>query len=249
MLTQTAGELAGQYVAARDADMRAIYRNMKRAIFVPTNNLTYLDRLQSNVVLPLRALLNADGTGIPNGPNGETFDGATHTHYLATAALVAANVSSLIETVVEHGTAGMVRLYINRAQEAAIRAMPNFQPYIDARITPASTTSRANGALDMVNLGNRAIGTFDAAEVWIKPWIVAGYLFAFDFRSTQKTLCFRTRTGQPTGLGALAIAADHEHYPLRAQHMEREYGIGVFNRTNGAVLFAGGGSYVSPVIS
>ncbi len=249
MLTQRAGELAAQAVAAQEADRRGIQRSIKRAVFGPTNSLTYVDRLVDNVTLPLRALVNADGTGIPNGPNGEAFDGATHTHYLATAALVAANVSALIETVVEHGVTGQVRLYINRAQEAAIRAMANFQPYMDARIIPSVNASRADGALLMTNINSRAIGTFDAAEVWVKPWIPASYLFAFDARTTAKPLAFRTRTGAPTGLGALAIAADHEHYPLRAQHMEREYGISVYTRTAGAVLYVGSASYVAPVFN
>ena len=246
MLTQRAGELAAQAVAAQEADRRGIQKSIKRAVFTPTNSLTYVDRLVDNVTLPLRAFLNADGTGVPNGPNGESFDGATHTHYLATAALVAANVSALIETVLEHGVSGQVVVYINRSQEAAIRAMANFSPYMDARIIPSTTTSRSSGTLLMTNINSRAIGTFDAAEVWVKPWIPASYLFCFDKRTVAKPLVFRTRTGAPTGLGALGIAADHEHYPLRAQHMEREFGIGVYTRTAGAVLYTGGGAYVTP---
>ena len=247
MMTQPVAELAAQFTAAQEADRRRIMRDIKRALMTPTNNLTYRDRLVKNVVLPLRALVNADGGAVPSGPNGETFDGATHTHYLATAALTAANVSALIETVIEHGIAGQLRVYINRAQEAAIRAMPNFTGYVDARILPGSGSTVANGALDTTNLGNRAIGIFDVAEVWVKPWIPASYLFAFDRRGVMKPLAFRTRTGQPTGLGALTIAADHEHYPLRAQHLEREYGISAYTRTNGAVLYTGGGAYVAPV--
>lgn len=246
MLTQPVGELAAQFEAAREADMRRIMRDIRRALFVPTNNLGYRDRLVANVTLPLRALVNGDGEGIPNGPNGEPFDGATHSHYLATASLVAANLLAEIETVAEHGVAGQLRLYINRAQEAAIRAMPNFSPYVDSRIIPVGAAPRADGALDVTNLGNRAIGIFDIAEVWVKPWILAGYQFVFDRRATNKPLVFRTRSGQPTGLGALQIAADHEHYPLRAQHLEREYGIGVYTRTNGAVLYNGGATYAVP---
>lgn len=248
MMTTSGVELAAHYNAARLADIRAVQKDIKRALFTPTNNLTYVDRLVKNVTLPLRALLNADSEPIPYGPNGESFVSSTHTHYLATATLIAANVSALIETVVEHGVSGNVRLYINRAQEAAIRGMANFTPYMDARIIPGSGTTVANGDLNMGNFGNRAIGTFDAAEVWVKPWMLPSYMFAFDQRASGKPLVFRTRTGQATGMGALAIAADHEHYPLRAVHMEREYGISVFTRTNGAVLYVGGGAYVTPTV-
>jgi hypothetical protein len=250
MLTHTPAELAGQFEAAKDADIRRIQRDIARAFFKPTNNLTYVDRLTDLAVLPIRALLNADSTGIPYGPNGEVFDGTTHTHYLGTASLVAANVSALIETVVEHGVGSGIRLYINRAQEAAIRAMTsNFTPYIDARIIPADTTTRANGSLDMTALYNRAIGVFDAAEVWIKPWVPSGYMLAVDTSTPMKPLRVRTRTGTLEGLGALSIAADHEHYPLRAQMMEREFGIAAWTRWNGAALFTTNATYANPTIN
>lgn len=250
MQTHTPAELAGQFDAARDADVRRIQRDIARALFRPTNNLTYIDALVDNAVLPIRALLNADSQGIPYGPNGETFDGTTHTHYLGTASLVAANVSALIETVVEHGVGGGMKLFINRAQEAAIRAMTgNFTAYIDARINPATTSTYAGGALNMTDLYNRAIGVFDSAEVWIKPWVPAGYMFATDTSSPMKPLRLRTRSGSMEGLGALSIAADHEHYPLRAQTMEREFGIAAWTRWNGAALMTTNATYANPTIN
>jgi hypothetical protein len=250
MMTKTPAELAGQFDAAKDADLRRIQRDMARALFTATNNLTYVDRLTDNAVLPVRALLNADSTGIPYGPNGETFNGATHTHYLGTASLVAANVSALIETVVEHGVGSGMKLYINRAQEAAIRAMTgNFTAYIDARITPPTTAAYAGGNLDTTQLYNRAIGVFDAAEVWIKPWVPSGYLFATDSSTPMKPLRIRTRSGTLDGLGSLSIAADHEHYPLRAQTMDREFGVAAWTRWNGAALYTGNATYSSPTIT
>ena len=250
MLTHTPAELAGQFDAGKDADIRRIQRDIARAFFTPTNNLTYIDRLTDLAELPIRAFLNADSTGIPYGPNGETFNGATHTHYLGTATLVAANVSALIETVVEHGVGGGVRLYIHRAQEAAIRGMTgNFTSYLDARIIPASTTTRANGTNDATQLHNKSIGIFDAAEVWIKPWVPANYMAVTDTSTPMKPLRLRTRTGTMEGLGALGIAADHEHYPLRAQTMEREYGIAAWTRWNGAALLINNATYSAPTIT
>lgn len=249
MLTHTPPELANQFLAARDADVRAIRKDIASAFFTPTNNLAYVDALTDRVTLPIRALLNADGAAIPYGPNGETFDGTVHTHYLATATLVAANVSALIETVLEHHATAQVKVYINRAQEAAIRGMANFTAYINPMVTPAYTTTYANGALDMSNLYDRPIGVFDSAEIQVQPWIPAGYLLATDPSAPTKPLRIRTRTGTLDSLGALSIAADHEHYPLRAQTMDREYGIAAMTRWNGAALFAGGGTYVAPVIA
>ena len=249
MQTHTPQELAGQFTAAQDADVRRIRRDIARAFFKPTNVLTYTDNLTDRVVLPIRALLNADGAAIPYGPNGETFDGTTHTHYLGTAALVAANVSALIETVLEHRATAQIKLYANRAQEAAIRAMANFTPYYDPRLTIGETITRATGPLDMTNLYDRAIGTFDSAEVWIQPWVPANYILAVDPYAPVKPLRIRTRTGTLDGLGALNIDADHEHAPLRANSMSREYGIAALTRFAGAALFTTSATYANPVIA
>jgi len=247
MMNRTVAELDAQYVAARTADIRNIQRQIKRALFTPTNNLAYIDRLVDNVNVPLRALVNADGTAIPNDPYGQPFDSSTHTHYLATTTLTEAAALNVVETVVEHGFGVGVRLYINRASEATFRAFSNFTPYFDMRIQPGANERTAPGrTLDMGTMYNRAIGIFGPAEVWVKPWVPSGYLFCFDAASPLKPLVLRTRDG---GLaGDLTIAADHEHYPLRAQTMDREFGIGVWNRTNGAVLYVGGATYTAPTI-
>jgi hypothetical protein len=47
----------------------------------------------------------------------------------------------------------------------------------------------------------------------------------------------------------LQIGAEDEAYPLRAQTLEAEFGVGVWTRTNGAVLYVGGTSYVIPTIT
>lgn len=246
MQTRTVAELDAQYVAARQADIKNIQRQIKRGLFTPTNNLTYVDRYVDGVNVPLRALINADGTAIPNDPYGQGFDGATHTHYLAINGLTESAVINLLETVVEHGFGGGMRLYINRAQESAIRGMASFQQFYDPRIIVGDNVTRARGELDVTTLFNKSIGVFASAEVWIKPWIPNGYLFAFDANTDLKPLVYRTRDGA-NALGNLTIAAEHEHYPLRAQTMDREFGVGVWNRTNGAILYSGGASYTAPV--
>jgi hypothetical protein len=48
------------------------------------------------------------------------------------------------------------------------------------------------------------------------------------------------------------VAADDEAHPLRARSLEREFGVGTWNRTNGAALFidaGAGGVYVAPTIT
>lgn len=245
METATVSELAAQFTAAQDAHIRNLQKQIKRALFIPTN-YAFVDRYVDNVSLAVKALLNADGASVPSGPNGETFDGAVDNHYLARGggALAATDVSAVIAAVQKHYAAGMAMLYINRAEEAAIRAMPNFSPYIDSRITVGSAVTIANGNLDPTNLYNRSIGIFDGAEVWVKSWIPAGYMFAF-IKGAGAPLVLRERL---PGRANLRIVAENEYHPLRTQTLASEFGVGVWNRTNGAVLFANGNVYQAPVI-
>jgi hypothetical protein len=244
METHTPAELAAQYQAAEDADVRTFDLSLRQAIFRPTNYV-FNDRFVDKVDLNIKAFVNADGAPLPVSPNGATFDASSHTHYLASATLTEAAVDAVLETVVEHYANGQAMLYINRAQETAIRALPKFTPYLDARIIPGANTTTAQGSLDPNQLYNRAIGLYNGAEVWVKPWIPAGYLFAW-MRGAPKPLVVRIRNAQR---GAYRIVSDMESFPLRAQTMEREYGVGVWNRTNGAILYIGGGTYVQPTLT
>lgn len=242
----TAAELAAQFRAALTAHRRRTTREIKRAIFTPTNNTSYVDRLVDNVTLSLRALANADSQAIPLGPNGEVFDSSTHTHYLArVGTLAASDISGVLNTVREHYNTGNLKLYINQAQESAVRGFTsNFVAYLDARLIPSDSTLRANGTLAQNNYFNRAIGLFDAAEVWVKPWVPANYMVAW-LDGGPKPLVLRERSAGSSGL---VVAAEDEAYPLRARTLEAEFGIGVWQRVSAAVLYVGGTSYTAPTI-
>jgi hypothetical protein len=244
----TGAEVAAQTQSAIDAHRNAIIRDIKIAVFTPTNNSSYIDRRVDSVTLALKALVNADSAAIPTGPNGEVFDGATHTHYLARAggAVAASDVVALLETNREHFATGNQYLYINRAQEATIRGFTaNFTAYLDARIVGADTANQAAGELAPQNLYNRPIGIFDGAEVWVKPWVPASYMFAW-IEGAPKPLVMRERRA---GSFMLRLMAEDERHPLRARAWEAEYGISVWTRTNGAVLFTGNTSYTTPTIT
>jgi hypothetical protein len=78
-------EFAMQFTGAQKADILMMERNIKRAIFTPTNR-TVVDRLVDNVSLAVKALVNADSAPIPPNPiDGTAFTAATHTHYIYTA--------------------------------------------------------------------------------------------------------------------------------------------------------------------
>ena len=249
METYSVARAASKLDAFAAADVLLFQRNIKRAFFKSTNTVGYIDRLQSGLTFDLKALLNADGQAVPEGPGGTTFNGATHTHYVGSTTLTAAALLSLINNVVEHGVDGDLRLYIARANEAAVRALVGFSAYVDARLTVGSGTTIGNVALDMTSLTDRAIGVFEGAEVWVKPWVPTDYQVAIDVGSGQKPLGARTRTGDFTGMGAFQIHAEHEHYPLRAQHMGREYGVGVVGRHKAAVNYSAAATYVIPAFT
>jgi hypothetical protein len=245
MQTSTVAELAAQFTATQTAHIKAIQREIKRAVFTSTNS-TFVDRLVDNVSLAVKAFNNNDSTELPPGPNGQTF-ATSHQHYIArVGSLAATDISAVITLVIEHYNTGQPMLFINQAQEAAVRGFTaNFTPYMDERMIVGSGTTYAAGKLNPTSLYNRAIGIFDGAEVWVKPWIPANYMFAY-VDGAPKPLVLRERTA---GSHGLQIAAEDEAYPLRAKTLEAEFGVGAWNRTNGAVLYVGGTSYVIPTIT
>lgn len=235
---------------AAAADRRNVVTQIRRRLTNPVNTTGYRDVLQTTLTYDVHALLNADGMSIPNGPNGETFDGATHTHFLAEAALSEAGLTAAMDTVIEHGVDGSVVIYINRAQEATVRGFTGFTPYVDSRIVPASTADVARGDFDPTNPADRAIGLFNGAEVSVKPWVPANYQIVFvRGTGTNKPLAIRTRSGNMTGdayQGGFGQLFDDESHPLRARALGREFGVGVNQRHLAAVNYSGGATFVAP---
>lgn len=242
----TPADMATAVQNAEKAHLRRVQREIKSAFFIPTN-YTFRDFLVDNVDLNVKALVNGDSAEIPDGPNGENFDGSTHTHYLARVggSLAASDVKILVDTVIEHGHGGMVKIAISRADETTWRTlMGTTNLYPDPRMVFRATDT-PGATLDVTRLDNRAIGIYQGAEIWVKPWAIANYAVAWD-SSGPAPLSFRQRAA--VGLQGLRIAAELDTYPLHAQYMEAEFGIGVWNRTNGAVLYYGGTTYTAPTI-
>jgi hypothetical protein len=242
---KTPADFAEAMQGAQKAHRIAILGELKRAVFL-SGNYTHTDDLVDGIQLNVKRLLNGDSAPIPDGPNGEVYNVATHNHYLASAAFDQTLLLALIATVVEHGHGGKVRVYINAAQENTVRGFANFVAYQDPRIILATNANQANARLDITRLDNRAIGLLGAAEVWVKPWVPALYAFCFDVDYPQKPAHLRERT---PGSMQLQIAAIIDMHPLVAEFMEAKFGIGVWSRTNGAVAFGGGGAYVDPAIT
>lgn len=245
-------DVAKQQVAVRRAHLSAAINAIRDAFFGSTN-YTSVDRFRDNLSLDVKRLLNADGASIPSGPNGESFTAGSHTHYDSTTSVSGSGLNTallaLINDVVEHGHGGAVKLYINKAQEAAVRALSDFTAYMDPDFILSVNANQLAKRLDTSRLDNRAIGKFGAAEVWVKPWVPADYFLCWDMADPRKPLAFRESL-VPSERGLqLGGPRRLEMHPLMADYYESWFGVGVYTRTNGAVLFANastGGSYVVP---
>jgi hypothetical protein len=241
-------QLAADVQAMLSADQANIIRAAKTALYTATN-YTFVDYLgrPAGVSLAVKALINADSSDMPVGPNGETFNGATHTHYLANATLTATVVTNLVTTIQEHYSSGTPILVISSTDEAAFRALSGFIADVDARIIQpgGGTTQVTNQAANMANLYDRRIGIFGAAEVWIKPWAIANYILAY--MRGQVPLVMRQPVFAPAG--QLRLVSDTDGHPLFARTYERQFGMGVWQRTAAAVLYFANATYTSPTIS
>lgn len=247
----SAQQLAAEFDAILDADRRLVLYELKKALMTPTN-YTFNDVLVDNVQLAVKALANADGASIPLGPNGESFDGSTHTHYLYTdgTSLAAADVTAGTSTVREHTMQGSIEIWINTAQETAMRALTGFVAHIYGYIARGggATTDVTDRALVANNPNDRSIGFFGEAEVFVKSWWPSGYVGFVNVGAAQAPLAMRTRDGQ----GDLTLVYEDDNHPLRARAYEREFGIGVSNRVAVAVLYidtGNGDAYVAPTLT
>lgn len=241
----TPADLARAMLDAEEADLRAIQLEIKRAIYGATN-YSIRDTTVDNYTLNVKRFVNADSAAVPVGPNGETFNGATHTHYDGVAALSNAALLGEVNDVTEHGHTRDVRIAINTADEASVRALADFRPFYDPEIRPSANVDIATRPLDMDNAGNRAIGRFNGATVWVKPWALASYPFVWAAGDPRKPLRFREPV--QANLRGFRIVGENPAFPLLARFMERRFGVGVWTRTNGAVLYTANATYASPTL-
>lgn len=238
-------DLAVQFTQRQKGYLAALRRALQLSIYTPTN-YSFTDRLITNSIsLPVKAFLNADSTSIPNGPNGETFDGSTLTHYVANNGWDNATLLAAVDKLVVHGHTANPIIVIARGNKTNIEALAGFTAFSDDRITYMGT-DHTTQRLDRSNPGNRPIGLFGDAVVWVKPWGVSGYCFITD-TGARKPIRFRQH--HIATMRGLRLAAEFDNYPLRAQIMDAYFGFGVQERSNGVVVYFGGGSYSAPTFS
>jgi hypothetical protein len=242
----TVADTATKNLAAQGADLRRTRYEIQRAIFTPTNSSVSDINVNPTIILPVKAFINADSTAIQNGPNGEVFDGTTHTHYDGSATLTAAAVQAAITDVAEHRANTDIRIAINQADSAAYQALTGFIPLQVPYVTINTAANQvASPRLDIGRTDNRQIGWFGAAQVWTKPWAVQNYQVTYDVAAPLKPLVRRVEKNSR----GLFIAAEIDTHPLRAQYIENFYGFGAWNRVALHVLKFNNASYSAPALS
>lgn len=244
---KTVADMAQTQVAAKIGHILLVRAEMQRALFLSANYTT-TDELNDNLPLNVKRFVNADSAPIPIGPNGETFNAATHTHYIFSNGLTNAGAHALVDTVVEHRAGAQPIVFINAADQTAWQALTDFKPLPDPRLTVDYNAAQPLQKLDLFNVGDRAIGIFGQATVWVKPWAIANYAVCLDVANPSKPLALRTPGGSPL---ALATVATNVLFPLQADYMQSLFGFAVSERTSGAILYhlAAASAYVDPTIA
>ena len=238
-------DFARKAIQTQMADLANLLRQAKRALYL-SSNYSITDEYQApSVSLAVKRLANADSFAIPMSPNGTTFTASSHQHYTAENGITAAGLLAAVNTVAEHFSGAQLEIDINSADAAGVAALTGFKEYQYPGVQ-LGTGVVATGRLDR-NTGNRAIGLFYGAEVWVKPWAIDDYALVRVVDGAPKPLAFRQPV-EPRRRG-LRLLANLNTHPLHADYFSRLFGFGVQNCVGAAVYYFGGGSYTDPTIS
>lgn len=248
--TKQPAELAASYTTLQAKDKKNIVRIIKKAIFNNTN-YTQKDEHYNGINLTVRRFWNADSSNVPTNSAGTSFDGATHTHYKAVAASGSptnAEIDALVSNITEHDLTENVGIYINASNVATLEGITStkFKKLrSDLMVYNASDVTR--DALAITDISNYQVGIWDGLyPVFVKPWVPANYITALAL-GAEKPLAFRESTY--SNLQGLRLDALVSVMPLVAQNAVRYAGVGVSNRSAGAVLYTGNTSWANPTIA
>jgi len=245
---KTPAEIAASYTTLQAKDKKNIVRMVKQAIFNSTN-YTFKDEFYNGVSLTVRRFWNNDGASVPVNSQGTSF--ASHTHYKAVAASGSptnAEIDALVSNVTEHDLTEGVGIYINASNVSKLEAISStkFKKLrSDLMVYNASDVTR--DALNVTDISNYQVGIWDGLyPVFVKPWIPANYILALAI-GDDKPLAWRELPF--SNMQGLKLDAMVSAMPLVAQNAVRFAGVGVLNRSAGAVLYIGGTSWANPTIS
>lgn len=240
-------EMAEMQMQVERGNNERTIKEIQRALYT-SGSVSFADNLVDKVTLVKKSFVFGDGDLIPDAPNGAKFDG-THTHYTVTsasAAFAAADLTGLVTKVSEHGLPGLI-MVIAEGNLAEISALTGFTK-LSAPVMQYNASDSTIARLDTESdPSNRFVGYWgdNFIPVYTKPFALLNYVAVMATGAAEKPLVRRIHTNAQ--LQGLRLEGKLDNYPLYADNYVDIFGISVWNRVAGAVLYKGA-SYTNPTI-
>lgn len=233
LLNSPSSEINARHAEALQADSRLMLKQTLRAALVK-------EGVAGDGGILSKPFYNGDGF-VPPVYKMNTFQG-THTHYLAKeSGSLAQGLTELIDTVVEHGFENNLIMLANRATCKKIQALDEFVK-VEGSIGSSTTVVGAP-------MGDNVVGWYDGAVVRREDWMPSDYIFLYSAQgganSPLNPIALREPVNE-TARGLKIMRGTNPEYPLADSYYYHEFGVGVRQRGNGAVLQIGS-TYTSPV--
>lgn len=227
-------------LAQKALDIQAAYlnrfRNEMAAALFGKANYSFVDWLGDGTTLAIKKLLNADGSVIPNAPDGTAFAG-THQHYAGTvgASLAYTDIDAIIANVTEHGK-NNVKLFINQADVATLAGLASTKfKALDYAVL--AVAGRTTGTVATQNAeddpANKLVGYWGGYQVHTRSWVPDNYYMAVSIDGPRPLV---HRLDKFTALNGLRMVFQLNAHPLTAQTFEAEIGFGAWERNAAAIL-------------
>lgn len=258
---QSAGASAAQLDALNnqvmEADNNLQFKLVMKALFNSANRQTMID----NATYMVTALYNADGSYIPPF-QGTSFDGTTHTHYLATGSAQAhifdpGDFQTAATHVEHHGytrSQGYQILFLMNAADAnatiaqfargvafgGVNSVYDFIPSagqnLVLQLPPGFTL--VGGVPQNSFAGLDVLGTWGQYMVLTHGAIPSGYMVAVATRggSTQTNVVGIREHANPAFRGLVLFPGNRESYPLIEAYYNRGIGTAIGPRGAAAVM-------------
>lgn len=185
----------------------------------------------------------AASTGVDFTPPtyaGNTF-ASTHEHYVGITggAWTLAAFQDMKAELREHGHQPPYNFMTGPSDEAAVRALTGFVGVAQANVAYANTVSLASVVGEALASGAYPVGVIEDHTVWVVPGMPQYYGFSwkpYGPRSQRNPLRVRLPKGETAPMiKALPDprAGNNSAYPIQNLMLFVEFGVGVFDRTNG----------------
>lgn len=269
--SQTAGASTAQLDAIQnqvmEGDNNLQFKLVMKAVFNSANRQTMIDNAQYMVT----ALYNADGSYIPPF-QGTSFDGTTHTHYLATGSAQAhifdpGDFQTAANHIEHHGytrSQGYQVLFLMNLSDAqatiaqfargvsfgGVNSIYDFIPSAGQNLVfqlPPGFTLVGTGIPPNSFAGLDVLGTWGQYMVVTHGNIPSGYFVAVATRgnSVNTNVVGIREHANPAFRGLVLFPGNRESYPLIESYYARGIGTAIGPRGAAAVMF-NGTSYAVP---